>query len=257
LNDHRISSIHEVRTRLLQLQARIRDHVVRSRAGLTDLHRVSRVSTADTIYEIDAEIDPILNRFFQDWATETGPIVLIAEGLEDVGGTETPARVFPDGARDQDALLRVIIDPIDGTRGLMYDKRSAWSLAGAAPNRGNATRLADIEVAVMTELPTSKMGFADQLWAVRGQGAGGQRVDLRNGAATHLPLAPSSAHNISHGFASVSNFFPGTKVLSSQLMEEIARRLIGPADVHRATVFDDQYISTGGQWYELIVGRRA
>jgi hypothetical protein len=37
-------------------------------------------------------------------------------------------------------------------------------------------------------------------------------------------------------------------------MESIAGKLIGKADVKRATVFDDQYISTGGQFYELIVG---
>lgn len=254
MNKNQINSIHDVRSRLLELQTRIRDHVIRSRQTQSGLHQVRRVSAADTIYQIDAEIDPILAEFFQKWAGETGPIVLIAEGLEDAAGRETPFRVFPDEAREQDALLRVIVDPIDGTRGLMYDKRSAWSLAGAAPNRGSGTRLADIEVAAMTELPTSKLGLADQLWAVRGEGAAGRRIDLRSGIAQPLPLSPSTADTISHGFASVSNFFPGTKVLASELMEEIAQRLIGEADVLRATVFDDQYISTGGQWYELIVG---
>jgi hypothetical protein len=254
LNKNQINSIHEVRSRLLQLQARIRDQIVQSRQNRSGQHEVRRVSAADTIYQIDAEIDPILTEFFENWAGETGPIVLIAEGLEDAAGKETPFRVFPDGATEQDALLRVIVDPIDGTRELMYDKRSAWSLAGAAPNRGAATRLADIEVAVMTELPTSKLGMADQLWTIRGEGAAGQRIDLRSGIIHPLPLGPSSADNISHGFASVSNFFPGTKVLASELMEEIAQRLIGKIDVHRATVFDDQYISTGGQWYEMIIG---
>ena len=52
----------------------------------------------------------------------------------------------------------------------------------------------------------------------------------------------------------ISNFFPGTKVLASELMESLVRDLIGPADVTRATIFEDQYISTGGQFYELIVG---
>src|SRR4051812_17893567 len=52
----------------------------------------------------------------------------------------------------------------------------------------------------------------------------------------------------------VSNFFPGTKVLASELIEHIVRELIGAGDVTKATVFDDQYISTGGQFYELIVG---
>ena len=37
-------------------------------------------------------------------------------------------------------------------------------------------------------------------------------------------------------------------------MEYLVRHLIGDADVTKALVFDDQYISTGGQFYELIVG---
>ena len=69
-----------------------------------------------------------------------------------------------------------------------------------------------------------------------------------------LRLRPSQAADINHGFASVANFFPGTKQLASALMEHLARNLIGPADVTKATVFDDQYICTGGQFYELIVG---
>jgi len=69
-----------------------------------------------------------------------------------------------------------------------------------------------------------------------------------------ITLRPSTAETINHGFATVSNFFPGTKMLSSELMEHIVSHMIGPADVTQATVFDDQYISTGGQFYELIIG---
>ncbi len=69
-----------------------------------------------------------------------------------------------------------------------------------------------------------------------------------------LLLRPSQADTIQNGFASVSNFFPGTKVLSSELMEFISHNLIGKADVNKSSVFDDQYISSGGQFYELIIG---
>jgi fructose-1,6-bisphosphatase/inositol monophosphatase family enzyme len=156
--------------------------------------------------------------------------------------------------KDEDCTIRVIVDPIDGTRGIMYDKRPAWALAGVAPNRGALTHLHDIEIAVMSELPTSKMGYADVLWAIRGHGAKGYREDLRGGAKSALKIAPSGSPKIDHGFAMVANFFPGTKVLSSELMEYLVKELIGAADVTRATVFEDQYISTGGQFYELIVG---
>jgi fructose-1,6-bisphosphatase/inositol monophosphatase family enzyme len=240
-------------TRLIAFQKQVRDVVIAShrREGI---HEVSRSTAADTIYAIDADVDPILERFCEEWGREQ-PLVLVAEGLEDAAGKEiTTGKVFPHGADEKDAIIRLIVDPIDGTRGIMYDKRAAWALAAVAPNRGDATRLADVEIAAMTELPTSKMGSADVLWAIKGRGAKGYRQDLRTGATQPLAVSPSASPIIDHGFATVSNFFPGTKVLASELMEFLIDRLIGAADVTKATVFDDQYISTGGQFYELIVG---
>jgi len=235
--------------RLKDFQCAVRDVIVRSRSN-SNLHGVNRSTSADTIYQIDALIEPILEDFCGDWA-KTTPLVLIAEGVESEIGDGI--KIFPEGAPEEQAKIRLIVDPIDGTRGIMYDKRAAWALAGVAPNNGKGTKLSDIEAAVMTELPTSKMGFADVLWATKGQGAHANRVDLVNRDTRPLPLQPSKARNIEHGFASVVNFFPGTKVLASELLEYLAAHLVGPAGVD-ALVFDDQYISTGGQFYELIVG---
>lgn len=237
--------------RLLDLQRLVRAKVIESRSS-DRAHEVTRDSAADTLYQIDTAIEPLLESFCEEWG-QTTPLVLIAEGIEDEQGREG-AKVYPRGTRQGDAPIRVIVDPIDGTRGIMYDKRSAWSLAGIAPNLGSPTRLRDIEVAAMTELPTSKMNQGDVLWAVRGRGAHGRRETLDDDTWTALPLRPSRAAGIDHGFASVANFFPGTKEMASALMEFIASRLSGPADVRRAAVFDDQYICTGGQFYELMIG---
>src|SRR3954470_10737261 len=157
--------------RLRDLQRRIRDAVVQSRQAV-DLHAVSHESSADTIYKLDLLIEPVIEAYCEEWGRET-PLVVVAEGIEPETG-----RVFPTGAREADAPIRIIMDPVDGTRGLMYDKRAAWSLAGAAPNKGDATRLSDIEVAVMTELPTSKMASGDVLWAIKGRGARGVRESV-------------------------------------------------------------------------------
>jgi hypothetical protein len=59
---------------------------------------------------------------------------------------------------------------------------------------------------------------------------------------------------LAHGFASVTSFFPGTKVLAAELMEAIARQCGGGTEPDRPLIFDDQYISTGGQLYEIIIG---
>ena len=69
----------------------------------------------------------------------------------------------------------MIVDTIDGTRGLMYDKRAAWCLAAAAPHGGS---LRDVVAAAMTELPTVKQGAADQLSGTRGGGVVAERIDL-------------------------------------------------------------------------------
>ncbi|MGA3065844.1 MAG: inositol monophosphatase, partial [Tepidisphaeraceae bacterium] len=238
--------------RLSSFQRTVREMIIATRRT-AGMHEVSRSSSADTIYKIDAEVDPLLEEFCRDWSREL-PLVLVAEGLEDEDGQEADFRVFPHGISEQDAPIRLLVDPIDGTRPIMYDKRSAWALAGVAPNKGAHARLRDIEVAVMTELPTSKMGQADVLWAIRGRGPSAYRADLRDGSRAELKIAPSQAAGIDHGFASITNFFPGTKILAGELMEYLAAHLIGPADVTRATVYEDQYISTGGQFYELLVG---
>ena len=238
--------------RLIAFQATVRDVVRRSHATGRDNSAVAHSSAADTIYAIDADVDPILIAMCDEWSRTT-PLVLIAEGICDERGVEGP-RVFPAGSRADDAELRLIVDPIDGTRGIMYDKRPAWALAAVAPNKGAITQLSEVEISVMTELPTSKMGHADVLHATRGRGARGFRVDLATGARAPLALEPSTADTIKHGFAGVSNFFPGTKVQASQLMERIVAGTLGPADVTKAMIFEDQYICTGGQFYELIVG---
>lgn len=236
--------------RLRELERLIRASVVKvhdttDRASMT---AVSRTTSADTIYAIDAAVEPVIEDYCEHWGKEL-PMVVVAEGLEPETG-----KVFPHGTREEDAPVRIIMDPIDGTRGLMYDKRPAWCLAAVAPNKGPATRLSDVEVSVMTELPTTKMGWSDVLWAIRGQGAHCQREHLLGGRAADVTLRPSTADTLAHGFASVANFFPSTKVLASELTEFIIERVVGTADPSKSLVFEDQYISTGGQFYELIMG---
>src|SRR5437762_10912851 len=210
--------------RLIELQRAVRDVVIRSHGGGGG-HEVTRSTAADTIYAIDADVEPIIEDFCREWS-KTTPLVLVAEGIEENEQGVEGVKIFPEGSSEDDAQIRLIIDPIDGTRGIMYDKRPAWSLAGVAPNRGPLTRLRDAEVAVMTELPTSKMGSADVLWAVKGRGANGRRVGLATAEVTPLALRPSAAGRIDHGFATVSDFFPGTKLVAAELMEYLAAELL-------------------------------
>jgi fructose-1,6-bisphosphatase/inositol monophosphatase family enzyme len=234
-----------------RIHERVRDAVVAEceRAALEQLSDVvDDESPGDTIYAIDRVSEELLVELFADEIATQSPIVLIAEGL--AGGQ----MVLPVGAIETDAIWRVIVDPIDGTRGLMYQKRSAWVLTGVAPNRGAITSLDDIELAVQTEIPLVKQHLCDVLWAIRGKGAHAERFNRLTGERKSLPLRPSRATTIRHGFAMVARFFPGARDELAAIDEEIVRGALGPVEPGKAHCFEDQYLSSGGQLYELMMG---
>ena len=199
----------------------------------------------DTIYAIDRVGEEALVRGL---ATLPGdePVCLIAEGLAE-------PLLFPRGAREEDCRWRLLVDPLDGTRGLMYQKRSAWILTGVAPNRGPRTRLSDIVLAVQTEIPLLKQHLSDQLWALRGQGMKARRWNRVSGKAEPLTLRRSGAATIAHGFATVVRFFPGAREILGAIDDEVAHALVQP-EPGRAACFEDQYACTGGELYELMAG---
>jgi fructose-1,6-bisphosphatase/inositol monophosphatase family enzyme len=216
-------------------------------AGEDTLAGVADTRGGDTIYTIDAHSEEILFRFCAEWATEA-PFVLIAEGIEGAGW-----RTFPDGATPEETAFLMIVDPIDGTRNIMYNKRAAWILSAVAPNRGPETTLADIQAAVMTELPTTRHLFGDQLWATVGGGAFREAHNLLTGERRALTLRPSRAGNLAHGFSAIAKFFPPAKAATAAFEEELLAR-VAPDEGENPLVFDDEYISTGGQLYEILVG---
>ena len=225
-------------------------HQSLERQSIEELSAVYEESDEDTIYQIDRDVEDLVCPKLEARASELGGLVLVAEGIEDDGAPP----VFPHGMCEGDAALRILMDPIDGTRGIMYDKRSAFFLAGAAPNRGAETGLQDIETAVMVELPTSRSHLSDTLWAVRGEGAKRFTYNLTTGLTTARPIVPSSAKTILGGFAQISRFFPPGRDWLARIDEETIAGIFPDPPPGRAILFEDQYISTGGQLYEILAG---
>ena len=235
---------------ILALHERIRSAVVAAfeTQQRDTLAGVAHDDEGDTIYAVDRVSESVLVDGLAEIARDES-LCLLAEGLPPEG------LALPHGVSPDDCRWRLLVDPIDGTRGLMYQKRPAWILTGVAPNNGPHTRLRDIVLAVQTEIPLLKQHLADQLWAVRGEGLWAHRFDRLTGRTVPITVRPSSMTTLAHGFASVSRFFPGARDVLAAIDDELVAEVLGPAGAGKALCFEDQYLSTGGQLYELTTGR--
>src|SRR4051794_20279296 len=92
--------------RLLAFQRIVREQLIRSRTR-SNLNAVNRSTAADTIYQIDTVVEPLLEEFCREWSKST-PLVLIAEGIENERGEEG-VKIFPEGSREEDAQIRLIV----------------------------------------------------------------------------------------------------------------------------------------------------
>ena len=236
-----IEKLHEI----------IRDKVLSTceNSSLQQLSEVVHEGKGDTIYSIDRISEELIVEYFEAEVVDIAPVILIAEGISEDGNI-----VLPSGASEEDAEFRIIMDPIDGTREIMYQKRSAWILTGIAPNKGEDTSLQDIEFAIQTEIPIVKQHLSDVVTAYKGKGIEARRYNRLSGKHQPINLQPSSAQSIKHGFAMIARFFHGARDVLAQIEEEIIRNILGNVESGKALCFEDQYLSTGGQIYELISG---
>lgn len=68
-------------------------------------------------------------------------------------------------------------------------------------------------------------------------------------------VQPYQGESIRGGFAQLVRFFPGGRKETAALEDALWERLFPDAAEGEILGFEDQYISTGGQWVELLTGR--
>ena len=221
----------QLRPRLVAVAEAVRDEVLAACRAQTveQLAAYDDSGPGDTAFAVDRVSEERLLELVADL-----PVRLVAEGVQ---------------PQEVEAEWTLLADPLDGTRPLAHQKRSAWVLLGAT--RG--TTLGDLEVSVAVEVPTVKAGWADVLSAVRGGGTLGERVDLRTGGRSPLHVQPSRATGLEQGYGSVARYFPGARQELAAIDDEVHRRILGPARPGKAQTFEDQYC-TGGTLVEVAVG---
>ena len=198
-----ISAAPEIRELLgpiRRIHERVRDAVVAEceKAAVSNSLKSQTTSLGDTIYAIDRVSEELWKELFEHEVAIDAPLVLVAEGIE--GGE----LVLPRGTGESDAVWRVVVDPIDGTRGVAYQKRSAWVLTGVAKNRGAETNLQDIELAIQTEIPLVKQHLSDTLWVSSWGRRKRRTLQPRYRRASGSRFATIPGHHYSPRFAMIA-----------------------------------------------------
>lgn len=202
--------------------------------GHADDHRVVRTEGGDDVFGVDARAEEALVQALAVLGTRW-PGQAVVEGHDEplaVGGADGP--------------WRFLVDPVDGTRGLLAGKRSAWVLLGAGRH---ATTLEDLEVGAMVEIPTRRAAVGLVGWARRGGPALAEDDDLTGAGAPPQPveLVPRGG-DLARRFVTVVRLAPG----SHEPIGAWADRHLAGLDV-----YDDLAPCSGGYLAGLAAGQDA
>lgn len=228
-------SAHDLAAALVALGRRVRDEVRSSRDRHVDDGQVVRTEGGDDVFGIDARADALLLEGFAHIG-ERWPGELVMEGFDE-------RITLGDIATAEDRTPWVfLVDPLDGTRPLLEDKRSAWVLIGAG--RGAQT-LEDLTVSVAVEVPTRRAALGLVAAAVDDELVMCEDDDLVSGGSVPAQLRPKADAELEHRFVTVVRFAPG-------FHEAIGRW----TDEHLAglTTFDDLVPCSAGQMMGLASG---
>ena len=235
---------------------RLRDLASRVRTGLREDSR-----------DIEAGAQP-LHQGAGDltYAIDEGTEVSAARWMDDLAGREPLSLLTEDrgwrhagaaGADFDHGGPRIVLDPIDGTRNLMLDLRSAWTEIAWCPPGKTEPRFRDVRASLLAELPDRRGGKYRVLEAGP---CGPPRFELREVGTDalleeHELNADSNDDRLEHRVLSFFRFEPHWRPRIARIEAEFFRRLEQHEGVDTRHCFDDQYISNAGQLVLLALGQ--
>jgi len=220
------------------------------------LWRIASQGAGDVTFGLDVPAEEWIDAWLAERARE-GPLSLMTEdqgwrhlGPSTGGGAPRPLPDFDHGGP------RIAIDPIDGTRNLMANLRSAWTVIAYAPPGADQPHLHDVTGGLVGELPTVR---ADRYLTFVGstETPGCGLVDRR--LADDAVLRESTVRvdqddRVDNGYFPFFRYKPELRPALARLEADFFARLerLEGADVR--SCYDDQYISNAGQMMLLIQG---
>lgn len=227
---------------------------LRSESDPARVNRPVSQGVADVTYAVDRATENELSK----WLLEVGAEQNLSLFSEDTGWRH----VGPDGRGGVLELedfdhggVRLVIDPVDGTRNLMADLRSAWTVIALCGPGSIQPRLSEVELGVISELPDSRAARYRMLCARQGCGATlEERALADDEALDRAPLRCDDDQRVEHGYFSFFRYTPAQRPRLAALEAEFFSRLEQHEGANPRYCYDDQYISNGGQLALLSLG---
>lgn len=230
------------------VRARLAD-VAAGEAPRSDVAGVAGRGAGDVTFGIDVVAEEVVDAWLEDVAGRVGPISLLSE---DAGWRHAPAGTAP----FDHGGPRVALDPIDGTRNLMHDLRSAWVIVSFAPAGPGEPRFTDLTAGIASEIPDSRAALARELTAIEGRGARFAEFHVVSTSTVEgRPLRADDDGTLEAGFLPFFSYHPRARVRAQALASDVFARLASASErLDVSSIFDDQYISSGGQLVLVALG---
>jgi len=213
-----------------------------------------RQGAGDVTYAIDEVTELAIDAWLLEIARTT-PLSLMTEdsGWRHFGpgpnGKALELATFDHGGP------RIALDPIDGTRNLMADMRSAWTVVSFAPPGADQPRFADLSLGILSEIPDSRAARYRVLQAQRGGNCAFELRDLeRERVRERRTLVADSDARVDRGYFPFFRYAPDQRPELAAIEADFFARLAARENADLRHVFDDQYISNAGQLTLLALG---
>lgn len=208
----------------------------------------------DVTFGLDVPSEERLSTWLEE-AARAQPLSLLTEdsgwrhrGPDGRGGVRTLGGFDHGGPR-------IAVDPVDGTRNLMADLRSAWTVVAFAPAGAGEPRLSDCTGGIVAEIPGTLAARFRRLVS-DGRACALELCELADGAPVSArELRADADDRADHGYFPFFRYEPAQRPAIARLEADFFARLARHEGAEPFTIYDDQYISSAGQLVQLALGR--
>lgn len=219
-----------------------------------DLCRPVALGIGDVTFGLDERTEAEVERWFGEQARR-GPLSVLTEdkgwghrGPDGSGGWK-PLEDFDHGGP------RIAIDPVDGTRNLMFGLRPAWTVLAAAPPGTSEPRLGDLSYGCVAELPLVHQDRVRIYRAHRDGIASRTTLDLRGlEAPVEVPLGPTADTRADHGYFPFFRYRADQRPKLAEVEAAFFRRIAAEEGAQTDHCYDDQYIASAAHMVLLAEG---